>query len=99
MDTYETYSRERNEERLKYFRLSMSGGFEAQGEQSRESWLAHLQALDNRLETHLNALRQAVVNAAISIQQELPEPRTESSSEEESDDSSDDSGNGSVKVV
>jgi hypothetical protein len=63
------------EERLKYLRLSMTESFGDDENSSRGSWLAHLKALEVAQATRLNALRQAIVNAAVEIQADLPGPR------------------------
>lgn len=59
-------------ERLKYLRLSMTSSFGDDENSSKSSWLAHLKALEMAQTTRLNAVRQAIINAAVEIQEDLP---------------------------
>lgn len=62
-------------ERLKYIRLSMTGGFGTGEDQSQESWLLHLKQLEDSLEVRLKALRQVIQESAASFQEpEVHEP-------------------------
>ncbi len=95
IETHDSYVETLIEERMKYMRLAMSNGFEEEGEQSKESWLTHLQALDARIDVHLNAMRQSIANAARSIQADIPAPPAPD--DKEDDDS--ENGDNSIKVV
>ncbi len=55
-------------ERLKYIRLTMTNGFGTEEGDSKESWLLHLKQLEDSLGLRLNALKQAVVDSAVSFQ-------------------------------
>ena len=77
---YESALQTLEQERLKYLRLAMTDSFGTDENSSRESWLAHLQALESNLQARLNALRQAVVNAAVEIQADLNSSATTSPS-------------------
>lgn len=56
-------------ERLKYIRLSMTNGFGEEDGDSKESWLLHLKQLEDSMGLRLRALKQAVVDSALSFQQ------------------------------
>ena len=56
-------------ERLKYIRLSMTNGFGKEDGDSKESWLLHLKQLEDSLSLRLRALKQAIVDSALSFQQ------------------------------
>ena len=56
-------------ERLKYIRLSMTNGFGKEDDDSKESWLLHLKQLEDSLSLRLRALKQAIVDSALSFQQ------------------------------
>ena len=71
MDDYDEASATLQEERLKYLRLSITNAFGVDENTSRASWLAHLQSLENSLNSRLNAMRQAIVNAGVDMQPEL----------------------------
>ena len=73
IDDYEDASATLQEERLKYLRLSITNAFGVDENTSRASWLAHLQSLENSLNSRLNAIRQAIVNAGMDMQPELDE--------------------------
>lgn len=60
-------------ERLKYLRLSLTDGFGGDANSSKGSWLSHLKAMEIGLNTRLDALRQAVINAAVDLQRDLSE--------------------------
>ena len=65
-------------ERLKYIRLSMTNGFGKEDGDSKESWLLHLKQLEDSLSLRLRALKQAIVDAALTFQQsdaEKPEEK------------------------
>lgn len=66
-------------ERLKYIRLSMTNGFGKEDDDSKESWLLHLKQLEDSLSLRLRALKQAIVDSALSFQQ--PQPDAEISEE------------------
>jgi len=70
---YDEALRTLQSERLKYLRLSLTDGFGQDANSSRGSWLSHLKALEMGLNTRLDALRQAVVNAAVELQNDLAE--------------------------
>lgn len=72
IEDYEETVKTLQQERLKYLRLSMTDSFGADDNSSRASWLGHLKAQEMGLTTRLDALRQAVVNAAIEVQEDLP---------------------------
>ena len=57
-------------ERLKYIRLSMTGGFGTEEGDSKESWLLHLKQLEDSLALRLKSIRQAIVDTARDIQKE-----------------------------
>ncbi len=57
-------------ERLKYIRLSMTGGFGTEEGASKESWLLHLKQLEDSLALRLKSIRQAIVDTARDIQKE-----------------------------
>ena len=92
--THDKYVQTLIEERTKYMRLAISDGFEDEGEQSKESWLEHLQALKARVDVHLNAMRVSIVNDARAIEGDLPSPP--SPDEKEDDEPEDDN---AIKVV
>ena len=73
IDEYDAASTTLQEERPKYLRLSLTEAFGRDENTSKASWLAHLQALENSLNSRLNAMRQAVVNTGIEMQPELDE--------------------------
>lgn len=65
-------------ERLKYIRLSMTNGFGKADGDSKESWLLHLKQLEDSLSLRLRALKQAIVDSALSFQQsEAAKPEAE----------------------
>ena len=68
-------------ERLKYIRLSMTNGFGADEDASKESWLLHLKQLEDSLALRLRALKQAIVDSAISFQQSDAETKTKTKAE------------------
>ena len=57
-------------ERLKYIRLSMTGGFGTEEGDSKESWLLHLKQLEDSLTLRRDSIRQAIRAAADDIQKE-----------------------------
>jgi len=57
-------------ERLKYIRLSMTGGFGTEEGDSKESWLLHLKQLEESLTLRRDSIRQAIRAAADDIQEE-----------------------------
>ena len=57
-------------ERLKYIRLSMTGGFGTEEGASKESWLLHLKQLEDSLALRLKSIRQAIVDTARDMQKE-----------------------------
>ena len=57
-------------ERLKYIRLSMTGGFGTEEGDSKESWLLHLKQLEDSLALRLKSIRQAIVDTARDMQKE-----------------------------
>ncbi|MCZ6679627.1 MAG: hypothetical protein O7E52_20555 [Candidatus Poribacteria bacterium] len=67
IEDYEKQSKVLQEERLKYIRLSMTDGFGTSEDNSKESWLIHLKRLEDSLQVRLNALRQAIKEAADDI--------------------------------
>ena len=73
IDEYDVAAETLQEERLKYLRLSITDSFGRDENTSKASWLAHLQALENSLNSRLNAIRQAVVNASADMEPELDE--------------------------
>ena len=64
IEDYEKQLKILQEERLKYIRLSLTNGFGADENSSRDSWLLHLKQLEDSLELRLNALKQAIKTAA-----------------------------------
>lgn len=56
-------------ERLKYIRLSMTNGFGEEDGDSKDSWLLHLKQLEDSMALRLRALKQAIVDSALSFQQ------------------------------
>ncbi len=65
---YEAQLKILQSERLKYIRLSMTDGFGAEDDQSKDSWLLHLKQLEDSLEVRLKALKQAIQESAASLQ-------------------------------
>jgi hypothetical protein len=63
IEDYEKQLKALQEERLKYIRLSITNGFGADENSSKESWLIHLKQLEDSLEVRLNALKQAIKEA------------------------------------
>lgn len=96
IEAHDSYVETLIEERTKYMRLAISNGFEDEGEQSRESWLSHLQALKNRIDVHLNAMRVSIVNDARAIESDLP---SGPAPDEKEDDEPENNGDNSIKVV
>lgn len=70
---YEEQLKALQSERLKYIRLSMTGGFGKDEGQSKDSWLLHLKQLEDSLEVRVRALKQAVVELADSFKKVEPE--------------------------
>ena len=66
---YETQLRVLQEERLKFLRLSLTDAFGGEEGTTKESWLIHLKDIEDTLHIRLQALRQAVCNAAAEMQE------------------------------
>lgn len=64
-------------ERLKYIRLSMTNGFGKEDGDSKESWLLHLKQLEDSLSLRRRALKQVIVDSALSLQQSEAEKTEE----------------------
>lgn len=67
IEDYEKQLKVLQEERLKYIRLSITNGFGTDENSSKASWLLHLKQLEDTLEVRLNALKQAIKEAAADI--------------------------------
>ena len=67
IEEYEEQQKVLQSERLKYIRLSMTGGFGSEEGDSKDSWLLHLNQLEHALEVRVKALKRAVIESAESI--------------------------------
>jgi hypothetical protein len=67
IDEYEEQLKMLQQERLKYMRLSLTGGFGETEDTSQESWLVHLKDVEETLNLRRNVLREAIKNAAAEI--------------------------------
>ncbi len=70
IEDYDAQMKVLQTERLKYIRLSLTDGFGTEGSDSQQSWLLHLKQLEDSLKLRLNSMRQAVREAADTIQKE-----------------------------
>ena len=70
IEDYDAQMKVLQAERLKYIRLSITDGFGAEENDSKQSWLLHLKQLEDSLNLRRNTLRQAIREAADDIQKE-----------------------------
>lgn len=70
IEDYDAQMKVLQAERLKYIRLSITDGFGAEENDSKESWLLHLKQLEDSLALRRNSIQQAVREAAENIQEE-----------------------------
>ena len=73
IEDYEHQLRTLQQERLKFIRLSITNGFGADENTSKDSWLLHLKQLEDSLDVRLDALRRAIKSAADEITTESDE--------------------------
>ena len=64
IEEYDEQLKTLQQERLKYIRLSVTDGFGDTEGDSKNSWLLHLQQLEESLGVRLTGIRQAIQNAA-----------------------------------
>lgn len=64
IEEYDEQLKTLQQERLKYIRLSVTDGFGDTEVDSKNSWLLHLQQLEESLGVRLTGIRQAIQNAA-----------------------------------
>ena len=70
IEDYDAQMKTLQTERLKYIRLSITEGFGTEEGDSQQSWLLHLKQLEDSLKLRLNSMRQAIREAADTIQKE-----------------------------
>ena len=70
IEDYDAQMKVLQSERLKYIRLSITEGFGTEEGDSQQSWLLHLKQLEDSLNLRRSSLRQAIREAADTIQKE-----------------------------
>ena len=70
VEDYDAQMKTLQTERLKYIRLSITDGFGTEEGDSQQSWLLHLKQLEDSLTLRLNSMRQAIREAADTVQEE-----------------------------